>query len=565
MKSKWDGFPIYDRPLGKQTEGTDDGRPVITITDFSKCTPSDKVCIRPTMGCWQVVEYETDEFSGKLLHAKRDAPAADITLKLNVEGWYAVYVWLMGGDVDLEQHYPGDHDSIYPQTNGPAFKLSKDKGFSGMFRTLFQDQMMWRGLEACFWRYEDLTGQDLTIRHQGATVYVGAVQLVPLSPTEVEEIKRDRADKSSKRLIMKSDTCNDAQMEVRLEHFRNRDIGGWIMGSPGADNPLPQHLVDTYEMMDRTAKELGFEWYVCDRPCQWSSYTSIKAKEIELYNLHPEWHCLDRDGTHTHVCSYAHPEVQDHALERVRGIAGAGPDGFGFFFNRDPGLILFEPVAMKGFEEKYGVDPCTLSDRDDRLLDWRADILTGFVRRVRKTLDEVAEKKGLKRIKMVHVVLGSKEANRFYSLDVETWVKEGLIDIMLPYPWVDYPDRWLAQGFVDIDVNYFASLVKGTECKLYPMWLTGMWRSGWTNENIRMNEYFTKAIEDYENGADGISTWDEMGDQMVFPFKADRWLRLGHKDKLVEWSEDDFPLPKKLRFTNYAGVTPDRYPAGTGG
>ena len=50
----------------------------------------------------------------------RAASAPDVELRLNVKGWYAVYVWLMGGDIDLEKQFPFDHDSAYSQSAGPA-------------------------------------------------------------------------------------------------------------------------------------------------------------------------------------------------------------------------------------------------------------------------------------------------------------------------------------------------------------------------------------------------------------------------------------------------------------
>jgi len=261
--------------------------------------------------------------------------------------------------------------------------------------------------------------------------------------------------------------------------------------------------------------------------------------------------------------SYAVPQVVDYMLARARASAENEPDGFGYFLNRDPGLVLFEPATAEGFKERYGVDPRGLPDRDKRLLSWRADIVTRFLRKVRSTLDEVAQRRGCERIKMVMVVLGNQSANRFFSFDVERWVSEGLVDVLCPYPWCDYPDRWLAQGFVDADVKYFARLVRGTRCKLYPMWLAGIWRSHWTPEHVRMNEYFTKAMRDYADGADGISAWDYVG--LSSAFGADRWLRLGHREDLAQWAAADFPLPPKLRFTRYGGSTPDRYPAGTGG
>ncbi|MHB9109204.1 MAG: hypothetical protein ACYDCO_19295 [Armatimonadota bacterium] len=548
-QSKWEGLPLYDRPLGNETAGTDDGREVAWITDFSSCAGEG-------FGEWAAVDYATERFSGKLLHAHRSAPAGEVTVPLNVEWWYAVYVWLMGGDADLEGLYPADFDSVYSQSKGPALKLSGDPYFSGQFRVLSHDKMMWPGLEACFWRYADLSGQSLTIAHQGGTVYLGAIQLVPLSPAEVEAVQ-PKAE--TKRLIIKCDEPSAREFEPMVEHLRNRDVAAWIVGNENSEDIFSPEALNLRAGM-RIAHEIGAEYYVCERPSLWSAHFHWGDRRTEFFGQHPEWRCKDRDGADTHQMSYAVPEVVDYMLDRVRACAKIAPEGYGFFFNRDPGLVLFEPAAMQGFEERYGVDPLTLDDRDDRLLDWRAEIITDFLRKVRATLDEVSPNK---RIKLVNVVLGNEAANRFFSYDVARWVREGLADVLLVYPWVDYPDRWLAQGFVDADIRYFAGLVRGTECKLYSMWLSGIWRAHWTPEHVRMNEYFQKALRDYEDGADGISAWDFVG--LDRAFTTDRWLRLGHKDQLAEWATADFPLPPKLRFTRYAGRTPDRYPTGSGG
>jgi len=560
---KWAAFPLYDRPLGARSEGTDDGRPVVVISDFSRCRPAELLSDRPALGKWTLVSYETERFSGTLLYAPRDNPAGDLTLELGVSGWYAIYVWLMGGDVDLEPQFPADFDSVYSESPGPALKLTGDAHFSGLFRTLSHDRMMWRGLEACFWRYDDLTGKSLTIRHQGGTVYLGALELVPLAPAEVEAVLRDRQDASHKRLIVKGDSFDPVWAETRIEHFRHRDIAAWIVGNEEEDDLFAPNESPNIKAAINAAHEIGAELYVCDRPGLWSSYRYWPAERARFYEQHPEWHCKDRDGTDTHQMSYAVPQVVEYMLRRLRASVRNEPDGCGFFLNRDPGLVLFEQAAMEGFEQAHGVDPRTLDDRDERLLDWRAEIITRFLRRVRQTLDEVARERGCKRFKLLIVCLGTEAANRFFSFDVERWVREGLVDVLCPYPWCDYPDRWLAQGFVEVDVPYFARLVRGTSCKLYPMWLAGVWRTHWTPVHVRMNEYFDKAMRDYAAGADGISAWDWVG--LQFSFMADRWLRLGHREELKEWAAADFPLPPKVRFTKYGGLTPDRYPAGTGG
>ena len=164
---------------------------------------------------------------------------------------------------------------------------------------------------------------------------------------------------------------------------------------------------------------------------------------------------------------------------------------------------------------------------------------------------------------MIHVVLGDEAANRYACLDVRRWVREGLVDILCPYPFADYPEWWLAQGTIDTDVAYFASLVKGTPCKLVPMWLSNRHRGGWVREHVRTNEYFTKAIRDYAAGADGLTSWDHLGLDAMFT--ADRWLRLGHKEQLAKWAEHDLPLPPFQRLTRLGGATVRRLPPGSGG
>ena len=142
-------------------------------------------------------------------------------------------------------------------------------------------------------------------------------------------------------------------------------------------------------------------------------------------------------------------------------------------------------------------------------------------------------------------------------------LREGLVDVLCPYPFSDCPEWWLAQGHIETDVAYFASLVKDTPCKLVPMWLSGRRRISWVREHVRTNEYFSKAIRDYAAGADGLTSWDQVGLDAVF--NADRWLRLGDKERLAEWAEQDLPIPPFQRLTRLGGSTVKRFPPGAGG
>jgi len=544
--------------MGKITEGIDDGRPVITISDFSICEPSEYLSETREANCWQLVDFATDECEGKMLHAPKDRPAPDVTIPLNVKGWYAVYVWLMGAGTSEIEGEPRYY-CFYSKSYGPQLKLTNDKYFAGIFRTLVHTNMAQPGLEGCFWKCVDLTDQSITVRHQGETVYIGAIRLIPLSPAEVDAIQKDRSNPSNKRLVLKSDEVPTWESNsTRMEHFRDTDVFAWISGCE-SHGELMRPEGSRYLMHSKKAcEEIGVEWYVCDRPSFWTyPYEWRKEERLDFFKEHPECRCQERDGTMTNQLSYAMPEVREFMLNRVRAVARTGPDGFGYFFNRDPGMVLFEPAAIEGFEEKYGVDPRTLHDLDDRLLDWRAEIVTSYMHEVRKTLDEVSEEKGLKRIRGVSVVLGSEAANRRWSYDVARWVDEGLIDVLVVYPWADYPEWRLAQGIVKSDIKYFKSLVKGKDIPVISMWFS------WEPELVRPNEFFERALAEYEEGADGFSQWDHPFLDQRFP--ADRWLRLGHKEQLAEWIENDFPLPPYLRLTRRDGETVGRIQVGAGG
>jgi len=553
MSNKWKDLPLYDRPLGKSTEGIDDGRPIVTISDFSICQPSELISETGEPGCWQLEDFTTEEFEGKMLCAAANEPAPPIGMPLNVTGWYAVYVWMMGGDVPKTAP---SWDAAFSRSPGPELKLSSDRTFSGRFRTMTQEKMKTPGIEGCFWRYADLTGESLSIRHQGGSVYLGAIRLIPLSTAEVEAVLADRANPDNKRLILKVDEYQKVQLDRRIEHYRHTDVAGWIHGLERVHDLFREGGSVMLQDFKEGCREIGAECYVCDRPALWSSIDFVHSPRYRWFDHHPEYHCKERDGSDTFHCSYAEKAVQDYMLKRARAVAKTGPDGFGFFFNRDPGIVLFEPAAMKGFAEKHGVDPLTLPEDDDRILDWRAEIITGFMRRVRELLDEVAKKKNFQRIKMVHVILGSKGANRRWSFDIAQWIEEGLADVILTYPWGDYPE-WMLTQTIEPDIEYYASLVKDTQCKLYSMWLR------WETEDARMDTYFQKAAHHYAAGAHGISAWDELG--VKYAFTADRWLRLGHRDRLAEWAENDFPVPPFLRLVTRGGKTVLRFPPGIGG
>jgi len=103
-----------------------------------------------------------------------------------------------------------------------------------------EPEINWTGaeLQECFFRYADLTDQDLIIaqqkKGQPKKAYVAYIKLVPLSQEKVDAIKKERARKDTRILIATNDgasffsskgcTTKEELLE-QVELYRHSDIG----------------------------------------------------------------------------------------------------------------------------------------------------------------------------------------------------------------------------------------------------------------------------------------------------------------------------------------------------
>ncbi|MBN2295374.1 MAG: family 10 glycosylhydrolase [Pirellulales bacterium] len=161
---------------------------------------------------------------------------------------------------------------------------------------------------------------------------------------------------------------------------------------------------------------------------------------------HPQFRWCKRDGTvYRSQLSFAFPEVMRYKLALVEELI----DGYkidGLFFdwirtgdvrdnpqNDAQGVADhgYEKPLIDGFKAKYGIDPLTLPNRDDRWVRYRAQPHTEFMRSARK----LARGKDLPVSAMVqHPWAYRGDRNKIDGnlrgmlLDTTTWAEEGLID-----------------------------------------------------------------------------------------------------------------------------------------
>lgn len=145
----------------------------------------------------------------------------------------------------------------------------------------------------------------------------------------------------------------------------------------------------------------------------------------DFNKLHPEYRIPGR----AHL-DFKHKEVRDFKLAILREAAEAGADGLSLDFAVYPPYFEFADAA----------------------------IMTQFIRDIRAMLDDVGEKQGRRLELMTRVPF---EQYDHYGLDWKTWMREALIDHIVP-------SHLHPNSYFDIPIEEFVDLARQTGTKVYP-------------------------------------------------------------------------------------------------
>ena len=431
------------------------------LADMAEATPASALSLmKLKKGCWKVMPYEfVDGPAGKMVFAPPEANAPELTLPLKVKqpGWYAIFVGLFStSEVPTVAWLRLDRD---PASVKRENRRNDHYGNS----------------EEVFFKVAKLDENDhLHIRQQSTGVVCGCgvthVKLIPLSPEEARRLEADRADASHRTLVATIDgfstifyrsprTAEDLLAQVEL--FRDTDFGTLILQSPGADKvdypsavgfmkgtgaeefprvgdrhfvesirELAAKKINPVKVLIDGAHAIGMKVHVAVRPAGWTFFEPYSDYwESPFYRDHPEWRCVDRDGTPVDRMSWAVPEVRKHVVEVLREQIRFGADGANLVFNRGYPVVLYEPAASRLFQAKYGADPRTVPESDPRITEWWSDVVTTFMRELRAMLDEEQKTRADgKRLQLSVMVLGTAQDDLRFGVDLGRLAKEKLID-----------------------------------------------------------------------------------------------------------------------------------------
>jgi hypothetical protein len=538
----------------------------ILRTDMSECAPAENLAPDFEKDHWQLTEYETVEgVKGMMASARPDHSCAELTLPLKAAGVYRIYL----GTHETKSHYRGS--SGYGQME---VKLTEDSGFrrvgpesgtvdeDGTTKFGKDSPNLAKSIIEAYWKTADLTGQSLIFRQMpypynrpehARIANLSYVRLEPLNEDEKNQWLKAQPREGTRNLAMIFCTgqftghtrgtytfhpTSKEGFKDEIESCIDSDIGIFIfealrgefcvynssIGSLGTrENVWQEDWVDPLAEFTSLAHANGMKIFACMRfiGAQYPMNVSPIAW-APFYRKHPEWTMRNKSGVPITKLSLAYPEVRQFWLSLLRETLEYGTDGIQLHLNRSEPYVFYEEPVVSAFQEKYGEDPRSLSVEDPRWLAHSASYLTEFIREIRALLDEKSDRKfGVTLSGRIH---GGEDHYEENHCDVETWMREGLVDYIMVTPYL-HPallKKWREIG--------------GDRVQIWPDLMPRAQTAA---------SYARTAKNYYEAGADGLCLWDgERRTARISEWAAVR--RLGHVEQLDELVEEG---PSYCRWT----------------
>jgi hypothetical protein len=558
--------------------------------------PYEALSAEPRTEKWFVCPYEAEGFKGKMLVAPNGVNVPEVTIPLNAGGPHEIRLGIYYG------HTPFVQAAISSDPTARQFirvRLSDEHWFDVVESEQYArkdgsypDKEV--GLSEMLevrWRCTDLGGRGITIAAvpwesvRGTLASLAYVRLVPLEGEKCAAFERERVRDETKRLVAIFDgtfygcfPSDEDQLRSLLEPMRESDFALVLWATSRLDacyyfsnvgtplKPLPDGVLnrrslitrsfqawvergdDPLEVVTRIAHECGLSIYGSMRLAgiDFPPYSDFHGAPTFMQR-HPEFWCVDENGSRVPHVSLTFPEVRQLIVSLFREqVERYDLDGVHLLFNRSFPFVLYEKPFVKAFAERYGTDPRALDRMDERLWNERARYVTALLRELRQTLDEVGTRRGRRLGLAVHV-LNSVRHCRYFGLDVGTWAREGLVEHVVVFPCHS------VEAFEPGDVRpellaQFVRWVEGTDVRVY----ADVYPRRFPPERI-----LERGLSYYRAGVDGLCFWDTYARL----WRKSEWamIRLmGHRNELGTWREHARSFWRKVPVRSIHGISLDR-------
>lgn len=569
----------------------------ILLSDFSSCViEKDNVTsLKSEKNRWKLIPYKSGLTEGVMLFANSNDLPSDVTIPLNANGKYDVYVGVLN---------VGIRDSI-------NVKLSSHSCFTTVETTPSVSDHRWRSEESAQELYlftADISGESLIVnRQESGTERTSALLWVRCVPAK-EDALNDFSNNSTHKIQyhfdgdITLDVESDNPTEYVMKHFALKDsdvdflsaellvetasCDSFLADANAYSNAMrvwSDHNRSFYKLQEKIndirlkmAKEYGHRIYATFR-MQISDFGFPYNMPLwkPAFNGEEGLRCVWRDSTRLDMFSYAFEEVRNYTINLLTNAVRKGYDGVSLILTR--GLhIGFEKPVLDLFKERYGdIDPTLLPLNDDRLIECRGHFMNVLLRDLRSSLDVVAKEQNRK-IGINVISNYSLDTALNFGLDIENWAKQGYITEATQADMEMFEDL---EGCMSdektelIDLNKYSQKLK-TKPIICRNYATNMQKTleglksyleleenydvkvyailPWTH-CVRPEEYAKAAEKLYEAGAKRLHMWNT-GQCLEQPAEWNVVKRLGHKDELHKLSDQSVKYYNTYRMLNLDNI-----------
>ena len=262
--------------------------------------------------------------------------------------------------------------------------------------------------------------------------------------------------------------------------------GAWAWRAYENVRSLVERGLDPLTVLIERAHDKGMEFFASMRTAH-----QVDPRDVDdIFNWqfridHPEW-CLTGRGKH--AFNWVHPEVRAERLALIEETVNRyDVDGF------EVDWVYWASFFEEGEAER------------------NAHILTEFMRQARRAVDDASRKRG-RPIALGARVLPTLDGNPAAGLDVSTWVKEGILDFVVPSIYIDQ------QMDADFPIEWLVELARGTRCEVYPALQPKTRGLDISDTRIPEPLDYHGTVEHYRAGA--AAYWSKGADAIYLP-----WLK----------------------------------------
>ncbi len=557
------------------------------LSDLSKVQPLEAVSETPVPDRWLVIPYEAEGFSGKMLWSPWRSCPPEVSIALPEMGLCRIHIGIYGCAETPTWTQQNPRKGPKYHWNRLNLRLSDEDWFDFIVPDRFPEPA-YNYFSESYWKTADVSGKSIVFapcsRKEACldyTTFVAYVRLVPVESKEVWPVETKclvnyydgnfNGHFVSDLSDVKTQIAPLVESDCRIIFWNTcREDTCYYPTKIG--NPLPDHATpgvyphwmgrDMQRMLNRGQDPLRSACEVA-HSCGlkiFGSYRRVTCRVApHVFPLHPNamlvrrpdlW-CRDKTGDPVPHLSLAFLEVRQRMIDLLcEQTQHYDLDGVHLFFARGVPFTLFEEPFIQTFQSEFGKDPRGLPFDDARVWMVRSRFFLTFLRDLRGRLAVIGKEKN-KTLEVALTVMNRPKTSHFYGMDVETMVKERMVDHLIPFPCHYLPEELGEWRCTPEYVAEFSKLTRGSPVRLYPD--CGY---DYSEGKIPVED---RAAAFYAAGADGLQIMQ--GSVRGFGYKLEDHVhrRLGHRNELGRMGEIRNLSGRAVSIKKIAGLRMDRF------